>query len=1346
MKTLIPHFIHDQVLNRCWHGRLKAYVLFVDLTGFTALTETLMKKGGRGAEELSVILNAIFEPLVHIVYKRGGFIPHFAGDSFYAIFSDSIPDNGLQCLGAANEAAYFFKHHAEHFGGFKIGLKVGISHGEIEWGIAGHHAFAFYFRGAPIDRSAKCQEKAKGRNHPIVLDSASTNQLSGYGYAPTQIEPGFYDFSPSQELSTLPVVEVTPLSDLQPDIIKAFLPDEVLDFQQKGEFRSVVSLFIAFDGIHDRRVLHRVIQTLIDQIAGFSAYLKEFDFGDKGTLAACFFGAPVSFENNDFRALEFIYALRHKLREWTETGGLRFKVGITMGMAYTGIVGGVERCQYAIVGKHVNLAARLMSHATWGEVLADESISKNRHFVFQHRGEIRYKGIAEPIATFRLEARVEEHIQVFSGALIGRDPELRKLLAFAQPLSERRPAGVAFIFGEAGIGKTRLTYEARTYIIERHHAQWAYCPADQILRKPFNPFVYYLRNYFGQSTEDASTRNLERFENRFQNLFERLARVPGIEMQGLRDELMRTKPVLGALIGIVFLDSIWEQLDARGKYQNTIQAIVNLFCCEAALNPTVIELEDGHWMDQNSIALLSELIRQAERFPMLVLITSRFNDDGTFPPFYEPATTSAGGLPVLFMDLNALQANFVRQFAENRLQGTITQEFLDLLLRSTNSNPFYLEQLLEYFSEQQLLEQHNHIWGVKDPNIQLSNSINAILTARIDRLSNLAKETVKTAAVIGREFELPVLAELMFSSDEFSQETEHPHYLLNEQVKVAEKGQIWRSISELRYIFRHTLLREAAYSMQLTTRLQELHRLIAEAIERLYPDNLEDRYFDLAFHFEQAKILKKTILYLQKAGDYAQEKFQHQQALEYFDKLIAIPQVQQDKELFVNILLKKGKTLETIGNWQPAAKTFQDAAAIALESSNEILLGYACSAYGRLLMLQGDYVQAMHQLQHAFKLFAGIQHLSGMVEVSGNLGNLYFRQGKYPEAERYFQDCIEMASQISGYFLEAQIIANLGLSYMNRGEYEEGIQFVREHLYVSEARNDKSGTANLLTHLGIILLEKGSYEEAMDVFRQALRLNNQLGNKQLTAIVTGNMGLVFERQGNYKQAMDCFLKDLELCEELRDKQGTAIALSLIGQLLNIQGEFHRAIEYMQKALMLCEELSYQKGIAKALNTLGDIFYFLCQYSRSLHFYNRAIELTRLIQNKLVLGFSLVEKGTVLLKTAAWQELNQVVKEAQIIADELGNPDLQFEAHLLAAKTLYATGYPTEAKQALLELLNTPRTLDHEAAVYYELFRIDPADAPHHAKTLQLYRQLFTQTPRYLFKFRLDILEHLTQLH
>lgn len=1343
MKPLIPHFIQERVLERQWHGIITGYVMYVDLSGFTPLTETLMAKGSQGAEELSHILNDIFQPLVHVVYARGGIIPHFAGDAFTAVFPDQDPESGYCFVDAAASIVEFFEQRNYLFGGFRIGLKIGLSYGEVEWGIAGHNHLAYYFRGAPIDQSAICQEKAKFRNYPIVADKAFQERVENMPVSLLEFEPGYYSLSPPQPSLRSRQRRAEP-GEIQREILTSFLPEAVADYQQDGEFRTVVSVFIAFEGVEDRRILHRFINQMVDHVNSFSGYLKEIDFGDKGSVLVCFFGVPVSYENNDNRALEFVYSIRQELEPFMQDHPLRYKAGATMGLAYTGIVGGKERCQYAMVGNMVNLAARLMASADWGEILVDGEMRKNRHFLFEHHGDIRYKGIEGTIPTYRLKGRMEQTAQVYAGQLVGRDKELSHLVRFAQPLYKGAPAGVSCIFGEAGIGKSRLSFEVRQIITGHGSVQWAFCPADQILHKPFNPFVYFLKNHFGQSNNAEDKRNLDAFEGRFKALVERLGQKPGITAKGLRDELVRTKSVLAALVGLVYLDSLWEQLDAKGRYENTIQAIVNLFCCEAELNPLVIELEDAHWLDDNSAELLAELLRQAGRFPILILITSRFNDDGSAPAFFEVVRgKAAANLPFLEVDLNALQSNYVREFAENKLQGKVSQEFLDILLRSSNSNPFYIEQLLEYFAEQKMLVREGQTWTVRDPNIQLSNSINAILIARIDRLSSMVKETVKAAAVIGREFELPVLAEIMSTYDEFARKRNETYSLLHEQVEVAERGQIWRAMNEIRYIFSHSLLREAAYSMQMKARLQQLHRLIAEAIERLYGDRLEDRYFDLAFHYEQAGVLDKTLEFLRKSGDYALGQYQNQQALEYYENFLTLLPEDADPATRVMVLLSKGRILELIGNWEACAATYQEAIALAEKQGDKLLSAQSQNAFGRLLMLQGDYFKAMQHLRNAMDLFEVLHHEEGMIQALGNLGNLYFRQGKYTESEQYFHRSIDMAQNLEDFHLDAQIVANLGLNYMNLGNFDEGIR--RQEVYLKRciARNDKQGMSVILTFLGIVLLEKGDYKAALKSFQQGLDLCNELGNKQLTAIAIGNIGIVYERQGNYKRAMENYLKDLELVEELGDKQGTAIALGLIGQLLNVQGEFHRAIEYLQKDLMLCEELGYQKGIAKAVNTLGDIFYNLQQYARSLHFYNRAIEVTRLIGNRLVLGFSLVEKGAVLLETGDWPELDKTVAEALQVADELGNPDLRFEARLLEAKTHTVLGQTDLARKIFLELLEDGITPDHEAAVCYELFRIDPGDNYSRKKALDLYRTLYRQTPRYLFKMRLEILEKLS---
>lgn len=1326
------------------HGSLPAYVMFVDLSGFTPLTETLMGKGPAGAEELSGILKVLFEPLVHQVYAHGGFIPYFAGDAFTAIFPDEDDTTVASFMEAALQVQAFFETHAYQFGGFNIGVKIGLSVGNVEWGIVGQNAHAFYFRGGPIDNAAVGQDLAKNQPYIIVLDESLRQRLNGEYPAYATGSNGFCFLDANlKPLGIKERGEAVP--ELSEAVVQRFLPQPIIDYNQMGEFRTVISVFLAFAGVDNHALLNRFVTVVLEQINNFSGYFKEIDFGDKGGLLTCFFGAPVSFENNTDRALEFINSLNQELYELRAQYGFQFKAGATQGTAFTGLIGGQERTQYAAVGNRVNLAARLMSKADWEEVLTDGEISRNRHFNFLNRGEIQYKGIRGTVPTFKFLGRNETNVPVYEGAMVGRNHELTTLLRSAAPLRHRQAAGLAIVYGEAGIGKSRLSHELRRALTADAKIQWYTCPADQILRKPFNPFVYFLKNYFNQSVEQTATKNLQRFEARFQQLVDSLAaiatEVP--QAQSLQTELLRTKSVLGAMVGINYEDSLWEQLDARGRYQNTIQAIADLFRAEALLSPLVLELEDGHWLDDNSRELLHELLKHLRRYPIFMLITSRFGDDGQRPAFFELAHLEQYQVPMVELDLNLLDPDTAREFIENKLGGPISDEFLEMLLRTSNSNPFYLEQLLEYFSEQQLLARgDDQRWVIKGGNLQLSNSMTAILTARIDRLSSLVKETVKAAAVIGREFEIPILTEVMAAQSEYLDEDEDDvSGMLAEQIKVAEKVQIWRAMNELRYIFRHSLLREAAYSMQLRARLQHLHRLIGETIEKLYADRLEERYVDLAFHFEQANVVDKTCEYLRKAGDYARRNFQNQQALEFYEKLLQILGNQADTARQVKTLLKKGRILELIGKWEDCKTTYQQALATAKENRDVLLIGRSLNSMGRVLMLRGDYAEANQFLQKAIQLFESIEDGYGIAEVHANLGHLYFRQGKYEEAKRFFQSSITHGQQTKGYVIDAQTVANLGLTFMNQGNYEEGIRQQQEQLAYCEKHNDKQGMATIQVYIGIVLLEKGDYDEALASFEKGYELAVELGNKQLIAIATGNLGLVYERKGNYDQAMELYEYDLTLCEELGDKQGTSITLGMIGQLLNIRGDFHRAIEYLQKALMLCEELNYQKGIGRSVNTLGDIFYNLKQYDRSLHFYNRAIEVSRTIGAKLVLGFSLVEKGTVLLEIQRWDELRQADEEAMAIAQELGNPDLIFEADLLRAKLLTATQQNAEALILLKSLLHKRPNPDQEAPVYFECYQADPNNLEALQKAYELYTGLYEKTPRYSYRAKLEYIRN-----
>jgi class 3 adenylate cyclase len=479
VKQLIPHFIHDASQKGIRQGEFIAFTMFVDLSGFTSLTESLMAKGTRGAEQLSFTLNEIFGPLVKLVYARGGFIPYFAGDAFVVLFPEGknhvTPNEFVRTAAAMRD---LFQQREYRFGNFTIGIKIGLSHGKVSWGIVGDQHKAFYFRGASIESCSQIQNKAKHQD--ILFDQLFKDRWDGHGFSYEQ--PSEHCYRLCGEMPPLEAVDLPVLSPPQPEIVAQFLPPAVMDYEAEGEFRTIVTIFISFSGLETHEELNHFATLVLDQIQG----------SDKGGVIVAFFGAPISFENNVNRALEFMDAVQVELREKLAYTDARIRAGITSGMAFTGIVGGRERCQYAAVGNRVNLAARLMTFASWNEVMVDDEICKNRHFAFQHAGNIKYKGIKGPVPTYKLTGRQYNLQSAHFGRMVGRKREIEQLTRFAQPLFSGRPAGVAFVYGEAGIGKSRLMHELRMLLLSQGKLGWHVCQVDQILRKPFNPFIFFL--------------------------------------------------------------------------------------------------------------------------------------------------------------------------------------------------------------------------------------------------------------------------------------------------------------------------------------------------------------------------------------------------------------------------------------------------------------------------------------------------------------------------------------------------------------------------------------------------------------------------------------------------------------------------------------------------------------------------------------------------------------------------------------------------------------------------------------------------------------------------------------
>ncbi|HSH01464.1 MAG TPA: AAA family ATPase [Anaerolineae bacterium] len=1106
MHHLIPKFIHEQYQAGVTDGELTAVTLFMDISGFTVMTQTLMRHGQEGAEVLARLINRIFRPVILAVYDRGGFIIGFAGDAFTAVFLHEEEGAARRASAAAlviQEILAVESKQATRFGEFVLAVRLGVADGDIRWGIVGpaHHK-SYFFRGPGVESCFRAEGQASAGE--VIVTQAIQQALP----AETEVSVRGGTYAVLHQLPE-PATEILgekPASAnvlmIQPDIASQFFPlDLWLMPTQEAEFRDVAILFLSFRGVDTLADVDALVTHTMPIIEQFGGYFCEMEFGDKGGLMLLYFGAPVSHENDLGRALDFVLTWEKSLLKLSLSTAWQWRMGLTVGPVYVGLMGISLRGKYSALGDTVNFAARLMTRAEWGQVLvSDEVVKRQPDFQYHLEGSWHYKGFKEGIDTYSLLGRKYQQDADFETVLFGRSQELAQLVTAAHPLLEGRFAGAALIYGEAGIGKSHLANELRQVLGDK--VMWLTGRADEVLRQSFHPFISILRRYFGVVADAPPEENQANFNQRWQILQLSLAELPSLDAGRLvgeiSEDLEQRKWALASLLGLASADAVYEGLELKGRQENILFALKNLFLAESCLQPLVLVLEDGQWMDEASQTTLETLTRQVEMYPLFVVITARYRGDGQKPSFSLAPNTAT-----VSIELDSLDKESLRYLAEHILGGPITARLNDLLYVKTGANPFFTQQLLYYFEETNLLLQvetrRGKEWGITDLDYDLPPSIKTVLMARIDRLAQQVKEVVQTAAVLGREIDIAVLQKVL---QEWKGEDEN--FELEPVLAMGVEERIWQNVNEWQYMFCHILLQEAAYSMQLRRRVRSLHLLAAQTIERLYADSLSQHYESLCYHYRQAEAWDDEFHYVWLAGEKMLLSCAFNTAVSYWQRALALlPQVLQDElplyrdRMMIEGEIKLGTVHRQLGKFKEASEYLRRSVAKALEQEHKPLAIMALNELGHIAMDVGDNDLAESYLQQAVVYSEETKHQSTLFKALWGMGWLEYRRGNYEASQAYAERCLAQADTEEHKADAGNLLGALANHY---GHYEEALVYYEEALVRYRRVGHRSGESACLSNLGEAARYKEDYYGARSYYEEALRIDREIG-KQFGALV-----------------------------------------------------------------------------------------------------------------------------------------------------------------------------------------------------------------------------------------------------
>jgi class 3 adenylate cyclase len=572
-----------------------------------------------------------------------------------------------------------------------------------------------------------------------------------------------------------------------------------------GERKQVTVLFVdvsGFTSLSERldpedvhRLMSRAFELMLDEVHRYEGTVNQF-LGD-GIMAL--FGAPIAHEDHARRAVHAALGIARALESYhadLAPRGISFRArqGLNTGLVVVGSIGSDLRMDYTAVGDTTNVAARLQQVGEPGRVTISEATHRLVHGYFDTRalGEVQLKGKAEPLAIWEVVAaretrtRLEVEADLGLTPFVGRAREMNMLLdAF-----ERARAGhgqVAFLVGEAGIGKSRLLLELRRRVGDEAAWHEGHCLSFG-KAMTFHPLVDLMRRQFAIGETDAESAIAEKIERG-------VAAVAG--------DGSPVAPYLKALLSIDPGDAAVKAMSPAERRGETFEALRRLFVRAAERRPQILVIEDLHWIDSASEQFLAMLMDSVPALRLLVVFTYR---PGYASPFGERSYFTR----VIPAALTA--EDTARMAAAVLATDSLPDELRALLGGKAEGNPFYVEEMVKSLGESGALRRVGTRYELARPasEITIPGTIQDVIAARIDRLSEAPKRTLQLASVIGREFTRRLvdrLAEIRERTEEFLSELTALE-LVNER----------RRYPELAYMFKHALTQDVAYGSLLVQR------------------------------------------------------------------------------------------------------------------------------------------------------------------------------------------------------------------------------------------------------------------------------------------------------------------------------------------------------------------------------------------------------------------------------------------------------------------------------------------------------------------------------------------------
>ena len=1156
----VPRIVTQRLLHGVVPGSLEldASVVFVDISGFTKLSERLARQGREGAEHLAAAIGDCFESLLEVAYDNGAGLLKFGGDALLLLFTDS--DHTWRAVrSAAGMRRRLRESGSIDAGGATVRLRmsVGVHTGSFDLFLVGSSHYELIATGPAFSQAVRMESAANAGEIMIskavaeVVGSTHTGDPRAGGHL-LRRAPSAPPYAPDEPEDVSPPDQVA-------RCLSPFVREHVLGGSLAPEHRIANVAFLHVDGtdalIADmghqaatlavHQMVHCVQQAADDHQVCFLGSDVDVD-GAKMILTT---GAPIAQDDDEERLL---LALRRIVESPLP---LPIRIGVNRGPVFAGDIGPRYRRTYTVMGDTVNLAARLMAAAPPSEIFASAEVldRSQTRFAVTKLKPMRVKGKAAPVQAWAVGAvtgsRRRELAVASASALIGREREVREV---EQALADARAGQTRLleITGEPGIGKNRLMEHVRrqaadirvieagcdAYTTATPYALWHEILRALLGTRPDDPEGVVRRQLYG-AVESAAPDLLPWLA--LLGIPLDLEIEPSPEVQQLSSEF-RTARLHDTVIGFL-----------RGRMGSA----------------TLIEIHDAHLMDSASADLLNAVTEQVDDTPWIFVVGRRDVEQG----FHAPKRANTVSLTLRPLDRAATLA-----LAEALTEDSpIPQHILQQAVERSGGSPQFLRDLLR---------------SAAAGATELPDSIESAAAARIDRLAPRDRTLVRQAAVLGLSFEPEQLAEITTNDAALDPDT---WARLERFFSIDQEGRVH---------FRRPTVREAAYGgLPFGTR-RKLHHRAGELIERELGESADDAAGVLSLHFLHAREWERAWLYALTAAEGARERHALADASRLYARAL---------EAGRHLALEPA---EMAGVWQSLgdsrARTGEGRKAMDAYSAARRLIRGDVIGEARILHRQGDVEMSAGRIAPAARwLKRGLRLLegSGGQDASALRAALLSKLGSVRQIQRRPGDAAELCREA---LTEAEAAGDdtaiahacfiLDWALWESGRGDEAVYSPRA-LDIYRSQHDLEQEGAVLNNLGMFAYYDGRWGEASRLYQEAATALDAAGNVDRAAIAIVNIGEVLSDQGHLEQAESELRRALRVGRSSVNPGLIAFAQALLGRAAARAGRFGEADALLESSIesslsvqavadadyaraLLAESYAYARRSAEALET------------------------------------------------------------------------------------------------------------------------------------------------------------------